>query len=167
MVRKYTYYTRKQYEKVKELVSDFYTPKEIQEKLGLSRNAVRHIYRKLGHRYINGNGKFKKGNEPFNKGMKGFRVSPATEFKKGITPHNTKPIGSLRINKDGLKEIKYCNHKWRSLHTHLWLQHYELPKGSVVIFKAGANKMNFTIDDLKIVTRAELLKINRHDNIRK
>ena len=161
MVRKYNYYTKKQYNKVDELVKDFYSPKEIKNILGLTRNAVRHIYRKLGHRYTNTNGKFTKGNEPFNKGMKGFRVSPATEFKKGITPHNTKTIGSIRINKDGLKEIKYCNHKWRSLHTQIWLKYYDLPEGSVVIFKNGADKINFTINDLRIVTRAELIKINR------
>lgn len=165
MVRKYKFYTKKQYDKVDELVKDFYSPKEIGEKLGLSRNAVRHIYRKLGHRYTNTNGKFRKGNEPFNKGMKGFRVSISTEFKKGVIPYNTKPIGSIRLSKDGLLEIKYSNHKWRSLHTNMWLEHYDLPKNSVVIFKDGADKMNFTINDLIVVTRAELLKINRNKKL--
>lgn len=154
MARCYTWATIKQYNFVKECIYDEWKPKDIAKVLGVKPQKVRGIYRRLGVR-------FKKGNVPFNKGIKGFRVSEKTEFKKGNIPLNTKPIGSIRINKDGLKEIKYCLHKWRSLHSHLWiLQHGEIKNSNVVIFKENADKMNFTINDLQLVTRAELLKMN-------
>jgi hypothetical protein len=162
MNRAYTWATIKQYNFVKQCIYDEWKPKDIAKALGMQPQKVRGIYRRMGVRIVKGNGRFKKGNVPFNKGMKGFRVSPGTEFKKGNTPPNTKPVGSIRINKDGLQEIKYCLHKWRSLHSHLWiLKNGEIKKGSVVIFKEGADKMNFTINNLRLVTRGELLKMNK------
>jgi hypothetical protein len=161
MTRAYTWATIKEYNFIKECLYDEWKPKDIAKVLGLQPQKVRGIYRRMGVRIMKGNGRFKKGNIPFNKGMKGFKVSPETEFKKGSVPANVKPIGTIRTNKDGIKEIKYCLHKWRSLHSHLWiLQHGEIKKGSVVIFKQGTDKMNFIVNELQLVSRSELLKMN-------
>ena len=161
MPRPYKWATMKQYEFVKECIYDEWKPKEIAAALGFKTPKVRNIYRRLGLRIVKGNGRFKKGSVPFNKGMKGFKVSPKTEFKIGNIPPQTKPVGSIRINKDGIEEIKYCEHKWRSLHSHIWiLKHGEFPKNYVVIFKKGVDKTNFTINDIILVSRAVLLKMN-------
>jgi hypothetical protein len=54
---------------------------------------------------------FQKGLVPWNKGMKGlqFEGSQATQFKKdrpAHEAHNYKPIGSLRVTRDGIVERK-------------------------------------------------------------
>ena len=48
---------------------------------------------------------FKAGMTPWNKGMKGIHLSPATEFKKGMRSRNKLPVGSetIRIDKNGRK----------------------------------------------------------------
>ena len=50
-------------------------------------------------------GYFPKGHVPANKGMRGFRASPATEFKPG-NPIRCRPIGSERVLTDGRTEVK-------------------------------------------------------------
>ena len=53
-------------------------------------------------------GRFKKGQTPYNKGIKGWYAQGMEKnwFKKGNIPPNYKPVGSERINKDGYIEIK-------------------------------------------------------------
>lgn len=43
-----------------------------------------------------GDCRFKAGNEPWNKGMKGIHLSPATQWKKGCESNRKLPVGSVR-----------------------------------------------------------------------
>ncbi|MCE5221875.1 MAG: HNH endonuclease [Clostridium sp.] len=110
-------------------------------------------------------GHFPKGHKPFNKGIKGlcFNGCEKTQFKKGNIPQNYRPIGSERINVDGYLEIKVADpNKWRLKQQVVWEEvNGEIPKGKVVIFGDG-NKNNFNIDNLILVSRKQLLTLNRY-----
>jgi hypothetical protein len=92
----------------------------------------------------------------------------ATRFQKGIVPHNIKPIGYERITRDGYVEVKVRESKTNSKnknfelkHRLVWQQHNgEIPEGMNVEFVAGADRLNFTIDDLVLRTRSENMKKN-------
>lgn len=107
-------------------------------------------------------GQFRPGLIPWNTGITGFRSAFATEFKPGNRPHNTLPVGSERITKDGIHQIKIADPKtWRSKHALIWQElHGDIPPGSLVIFADG-DKTHFNPDNLILVSRAELANINR------
>lgn len=116
----------------------------------------------------NGNdGRFPKGHEPFNKGMKGsFFGGVSTQFKKGLIPANRRPIGSERINAEGYIEIKVEPKKWRLKHVVLWEQANKrpVPRNHAVIYADG-DRQNLDIDNLVLVTRAQLLYMNQNNLI--
>jgi len=109
-------------------------------------------------------GCFPKGNVPHNKGVKGLHYSPASEFKKGNIPVNHRPVGSERITKDGYIEIKVAEpNRWKLKHRFVWEQKFGLvPKGHAILFK-DQNKLNCNIDNLTLVTRAELARLNQNN----
>lgn len=112
--------------------------------------------------------RFKKGQAAHNKGksMPSRGRMAQTQFKKGNRPHNYKPVGSTRINVDGYTEIKVSDpKKWRCLHCVLWeAAHGPIPRGHVVIFGDG-NKQNITLENLILVTRAQLVRMNQNNLI--
>jgi hypothetical protein len=86
-------------------------------------------------------GAFKPGHTSWNKGLKGVCVGgEETQFKKGDLPHNTRPMGSLRIsfrlNKPKEKpclEIKVGHKKWIPYARYVFAQYYgEIPKGMII-----------------------------------
>lgn len=92
----------------------------------------------------------------------------ATRFVKGQDPHNTVPIGHERITVDGYVEIKTNHFKdgdaknknFELKHRLLWEKHNgEVPDGFVVSIK-GDDKINFTIDDLELISMKENLLRN-------
>lgn len=97
---------------------------------------------------------------------KGIRVCYAgcekTWFKQGHMPHNHKPVGSERVSKNGYIEIKIAEPKtWRGKHLVIWENHNgKLPKGYAIVFGDG-NRRNFDIDNLLLVSRSELLMMNK------
>lgn len=114
------------------------------------------------------NTRFKKGNIPFNKGKKGLsNGGKETQFKKGNKPANWVPIGTERVNGDGYIDVKVQDGKlyknWKSKHIILWEKHHgqSIPKGHVVIFGDG-NKGNLNIDNLILVSRAQLAILNKY-----
>lgn len=110
-------------------------------------------------------GQFSKGHIPANKGKKitkeTYEKIKPTMFKKGHQA-NTRQIGSERVNVDGYVEVKVDNvRKWRLKHNVVYEQHYgKIPKGCVVIMLDG-NKQNTDISNLKMITRSQLLIMNR------
>lgn len=111
-------------------------------------------------------GRFEKGSIPANKGKKMSREhyakSAPTMFKKGNIPVNYRPVGSERVTKDGYIEIKVADpNKWRLKHLVVWENfNGPLPKGRAVLFLDG-NKQNTDISNLRLMTRSEILIMNR------
>jgi hypothetical protein len=114
-------------------------------------------------------GHYPQGNIPWNKGMKGWNP-PGSEkgwFKKGQKSFNSQPVGSERITKYDIIQIKVSDtakkgcERWKSKHSIIWEKaNGKIPKGSVVIFADG-NKRNFKLSNLLCVTRNELYQLNR------
>ena len=108
-------------------------------------------------------GKFKKNYTPWNKGLKGVRTGgKSTQFKKGQVPLTCRPVGSERVNVDGYIEIKTADPStWELKHRVVYEKHNgKIPKEHAVIF-LDKNKLNFDIDNLALVSKKELLQLNR------
>lgn len=107
-------------------------------------------------------GQFKVGNIPYNKGVKGLKGANKTSFKKGQIPVNYRPVGSERVNIYGYTEIKVEDpNKWRLKHVVIWEKHNgPVQKGYNIIFGDG-NKQNLDIDNLILVSKRQLLILNR------
>ena len=118
-------------------------------------------------------GCFEIAHKPWNSGTKGMRLTTANpgSYKKGNVPPNRRPLGSERIDsKDGYVYIKVAERnpytgfstRYKLKHVHRWEQtHGKVPPGKVVIFQDG-NKFNFDPDNLVLVSRAELLRLNQY-----
>jgi hypothetical protein len=112
--------------------------------------------------------RFRPGAIPPNKGKKGY-CPPGCEkgwFKPGHRPHTWKPVGSERINGDGYIDVRIRNpsgktwKNWKAKHRIIWEKaHGKIPRGHVVIF-ADRNKLNFSLDNLLLVSRKELAVMN-------
>ena len=112
-------------------------------------------------------GKFKENCTPWNKGLKGVRTGgKSTQFKKGQVPLTYRPVGSERVNVDGYIEIKTADPStWELKHRVVYEKHNgKIPKEHAVIF-LDKNKLNFDIDNLALVSRKELLQLNRSNLI--
>lgn len=103
------------------------------------------------------------------KGLKGVcaKGSEKTWFKKGHEPVNHREVGSERITKDGYVEIKIAEpDKWRLKHLAIWeQQNGPIPPKHALIFADG-DKTNISIDNLLLVTREQLLTMNRNKLIK-
>lgn len=110
-------------------------------------------------------GKFRKGQAPHNKGKKMpkevYEKVKHTMFAKGNVPANHRPVGSERISKDGYIEVKVEEpNKWRLKQRVVYEEAKgKIPEGCTIIFLDG-NKRNFDIDNLRCITRSELLYLN-------
>lgn len=113
-------------------------------------------------------GRFQRGHNPWNKGTKGLTKASITSFKKGNIPHNYKSIGSERVNIYGYTEVKTAEPNiWEFKHRLIWEEHYgKIPRGSVILFLDG-NKSNLNIDNLILITKEQLLRMNQHSLIKK
>jgi hypothetical protein len=107
---------------------------------------------------------FKKGCKPWNTGLKGFRPSPRTEFKKGHAPTNILPVGAEVIDlKDGYTYVKIAEPAvWRQKHHLAWeAANGPLPKGCIILFLDGDNG-NFALANLHCMSRLALLRLNKN-----
>ncbi|EGR4075994.1 HNH endonuclease [Vibrio cholerae] len=117
------------------------------------------------------NGRFPKGEKPWNTGVKGVCKPNSGSFCKGMKPINQKPIGHERIcSKDGFilmkvaEENPYTGTFGRYVHKHkyIWEQHHgAIPEGHVIRFKDG-NKLNCDIGNLVCVSKALNLRMNKN-----
>ncbi len=118
--------------------------------------------------------RFKKGQVAHNKGEKGKTgTHPNTKknwFKKG---HGSQPapIGTERVNPEGYRERKIADNRyvsarfnWKFVHRLLWEEHNgPIPRGHSVTFRNG-DKTDIRIENLELVTRAELMNRNSVQN---
>lgn len=106
--------------------------------------------------------KFQKCHEPWNKGTKGLTGPNKTSFKKGNEPWNKKKIGSERIDINGyiLIKVKEPN-AWRLKHRIMYEKYHnvKLTSDDAVIF-ADQNKLNLEKDNLILISKSQLLKMN-------
>jgi len=133
--------------------------------LNLGLNQIK-AYKK-NHKLSSGlDGRFPPKHTPFNKGKKGIGGWEPTQFKEGNRPWNYQPVGSQRINGDGYVDIKIADpNKWKGKHILTWeAANGPVPKGHAVIFGDG-NKRNFELDNLILVSRKQLVRLNQHNLI--
>lgn len=109
-------------------------------------------------------GRFRKGQEPHNKGKKGACAAGCekTWFRKGHMPANYRPVGSERVNADGYVEVKVADpDRWELKHRAVWESaNGKVPKGHMVIFRDN-DKANTDIDNLMLVKRGTNAVLNR------
>lgn len=116
---------------------------------------------------------FKKGNKSWNKGMKGLRFKGSERgwFKKGQRPHNKVDVGEEILTQDGYIRVKVQDHgtftqRFESKQRLIWEKHHgPIPDGHAVIFGDG-NRDNFDLDNLILVSRAQLAVMNKQGLIR-
>lgn len=118
-------------------------------------------------------GRFEKEHTPWNNGTKGKGLTGRnkTSFRKGNVPPNRRPLWSERIDsKDGFILIKvpetdpYTGFPTRFKLKHVWIWEQAngpVPKGMNVAFK-DSNKLNCVLENLMLVSDAELLRLNQH-----
>lgn len=123
-------------------------------------------------------GYFKKGQIPFNKGLKwddfmskeGQANSKKTTFKKGYTHKNTKELGTQLVDAEGYLYIKVNEKgkrygrdgKWQRYHHIVWENaHGPIPDGYMVMF-LDKDRTNFDLDNLQLVSKSELSTINKN-----
>lgn len=116
--------------------------------------------------------RFKPGIVPWNKGIKftsggrshEYRFKPGHE-RTGRAVDLWHPVGTLRMNSDGYLERKTNDEKpfykrWRAEHLLIWeAANGPLPKGFAVAFRDG-NKLNTALDNLELVSRADMMRRN-------
>ena len=109
------------------------------------------------------NGRFKKGIAPWNKGFKGLHFSLETEFKKGDTPINWLPVGTISIrlhhgDKGRVRKwikIKEPN-KWMEHTVYIWKKKYgKIIKGDVISHLNGIS-YDDRIENLVAMPKADL-----------
>lgn len=112
-------------------------------------------------------GKFKKGQKPWNKGMKGLRT-PGSEkgwFKKGQKSATEKSLGS-EYTSDGYVMVKVKmdgprDKRWKLKHVLIWEKYNgPVPKDNVVTFLDG-NKRNFDINNLACIRKGVNSVLNK------
>ena len=163
------YYTSEEDEFLKKNVKGI-SLKELTKKFNdkfnykLSESAIANRKNKLNISSGITGGQFVKGHKTWNKGTKGLTKANKTSFKKGNIPHNHRPVGSERITVDGFVEVKIAEpNKWDLKSRVIYRKHYgEVPKGHTIIYLDG-NKLNLEISNLKAISRAEELIMNKNN----
>jgi hypothetical protein len=112
--------------------------------------------------------RFSAGNVPWNKGLKGYAPEPfvANQFKPGQHSHRWVPIGTERFStRDGILERKVADTgdrraDWRPVHRLNWEEAYgPIPDGFTLVFR-DRDHSNVLIDNLELISRAELMARN-------
>lgn len=127
--------------------------------------------------------RFQPGQKPWNAGLDwqaGGR-SVETRFKPGRKPEeasNYRPIGSLRLSRDGYLERKvsddqsvYPARRWVAVHRLVWeAAHGPVPAGHLVVFRPGQHtttEAEITLDRVECITRRENMARNTVHNLPK
>jgi len=107
--------------------------------------------------------RFQKGHKTWNKGMKGLQIGgEETQFKKGNSPRNRKPVGTVVIRTDGYMQTKIAEpNVWKLTHHLVWEQAGNTPPVHpfVLRFKDG-NQQNCTIENLELSSKVEMMEKN-------
>lgn len=141
---------------------------DIATELRRTKKGIMYKARKLGlnaeHR--ENTGAFKKGQKPWNKGLKNVNGYSSTRWKKGESPRcNAKKIGETwAVNCKGTYYVYIKTERGRELYSHyLWRQRNgkEVPEGYIIRHKDG-NTTNHEADNLMCISRAENVRMNHN-----
>lgn len=102
------------------------------------------------------------GHETWNKGKHHAPPgSRATQFKNGRMPEHYRPVGSERVNSEGVLERKVADPKtWRSVHVLVWEEHNgPVPDDHIVAFSNG-DRSDIRIENLVCISRADNMRRN-------
>ena len=100
-------------------------------------------------------GRFKRGEEPWNKGKKMPGLSNSGTFKKGHTPSNIRKVGDRRINRCGYYEIKVKEPgTWKLEHRVIYEKNFGKIKKNYVIVFLDNNKQNLEINNLICISKS-------------
>jgi len=114
-------------------------------------------------------GQFEAGQAPWNKGMKGLQLSPATQWKKGCESNRKLPLGSITIRhrkreKHPRAWVKIAEpNVWRERAKIVWTAaHGDIPAGHVIHHR-DRNPLNDAIENLQAMTRADHAREHERD----
>jgi HNH endonuclease len=138
-------------------------------KLGISKTEA-YLNSPAAGRLTGGQGysyRYPKGHVPANKGKKGINYPgmKPTQFKPGEKSKNWMPVGSERVNSEGILQLKisdtgYPPVDWVGMHVLVWqATQGALLKTHVLRFKDG-NKSNVTLENLECITQKENMRRN-------
>lgn len=155
--------------------------KRMAKKLGRSEGTARQRMKLLGIvvppeivEIFKQESRFKKGQQPANKGKKiteymssrGIANSKKTRFKKGHLPANTKKDLEISVRTDNrgikYKWIRISLGKWMPLHRYVWEQSSGPISPSLKLVFKDNNPMNCALENLELVTSAELMRRNSY-----
>lgn len=123
---------------------------------------------------------FRKGQESWTKGTKGVvgvqEGCKATQFKKGemagAAQRNYKPVGTLRVNADGILERNVTDdhpvpaRRWVAVARLVWeAEHGPIPADHIVRFKQGMATTDpalVTLDRIECISRVENMRRNSY-----
>lgn len=96
-----------------------------------------------------------------------------TMFKQGHKPKNYDPIGTEKLLADGYVWVKVDDkpkgHKkdnWEQKHRLIWKrEHGDIPQDHIVMF-ADQDRHNFAAENLILVTRTQLVRMNQNGLIK-
>lgn len=141
---------------------------DVARRLGRTASAVQQKAMKLGLRKPDSlKHRYPEGHRPWNAGVKydaGGR-SRKTRFKNGHKPQTWVPVGTERVNRDGILMRKVADTRvrsvdWRPVHVLKWERYRgPVPDGHIVVFKS-ADKRDFRIRNLECITRADNMRRN-------
>lgn len=164
MIPRYARWTDDEVAELRRLFPD-HTAREISERTGRGVRSIELKARQLGLR---------KTSEWIAERARAAMADPShpargrtleTMFQPGHRPHTWMPIGSDRTSKEGYLQRKTadtgCTRRDYALVHHLvWRMHgHHIPAGHALVFRDG-DKRNFDINNLELVTRAELMRRN-------
>ncbi len=118
--------------------------------------------------------RIKPGTVPWNKGLAGYECggrSPETRFRPGNQPPTWQPVGTYVQDTEGLWKLKVADDRdaprwknWRYVHRLTWeAAHGPVPRGHAVVFLDGDQEQCFDPDNLALVPRAVLVRLNQMD----
>jgi hypothetical protein len=110
---------------------------------------------------------FAAGHAPWNVGMRGLHVSPATEFKPGNRPHTWQPVGTISIRGDHGAPRAFVKvaepNVWKMRAVLVWEEHHgALPAGHVVHHE-DRDTLNDSLENLHALHRADHLREHAHE----
>ncbi len=145
--------------------------KAVSEHFGIEFSATQCKVYKDNHKIVSGlDCRFKKGDEPANKGQKmspeRYERCKATMFSKGNVPANHMEVGEYTHTTDGYLIRKVQEHgtqreRFEYVHRKVWEDHNgPIPEEKMVSFLDG-DKDNCDINNLVLIDNKENLELNR------